>query len=83
MSIPDLKAGGPVAGKLDSKYLSYKHANNTLIISVRTTPTTHKSFLSTQTFENHGWNATREGHSSDVVCVCVCARVCVCVLRST
>jgi hypothetical protein len=35
MSIPDLKACGPVHGKLDEKYLNYKHANNTLIISVR------------------------------------------------
>ena len=34
MSIPDLKAGGS-AGKLDNKFLNYKHANNTLIISVR------------------------------------------------
>lgn len=34
MAIPDLKTGG-AAGKLDNKYLNYKHANNTLIISVR------------------------------------------------
>lgn len=34
MSIPDLKVGG-AAGKLDAKFLNYKHANNTLIISVR------------------------------------------------
>jgi hypothetical protein len=33
MSIPDLKAGVGETGKLNMKYLNYKHANNTLIIS--------------------------------------------------
>lgn len=34
MSIPDLKAVPGAEGKLSNKYLNYKHANNTLIISV-------------------------------------------------
>jgi hypothetical protein len=37
MNIPDLKAGG-AAGKLDARFLEWKHANNTLVISVSMNP---------------------------------------------
>ncbi len=46
MSIPDMKIGEKLVeggGKLEQKYISYKHANNTLIISASRAPSKENS----------------------------------------